>query len=451
MNSTLHRVSDLRDKTRHSVHQFLWHTDDQSAPLWKRVLKRALQICYAIGRDLMEGQLQLRAMSLVFSTIIGFMPLIALVFSVLKGLGVHNAMEPTLQALLEPLGDRSEQVTDDIINFVDQIQVELLGIFSIGLLLYIVLDMMLKVETSFNYIWSVQRSRSWTSRLSEYLFAVIVSPLLLFLSISISSYVNTNFFQRILEDLSYGAIVLEFFGMISPILFMSLAFAFAYSFLPNTRVNFISAFIGGLVTTLIWKMMGAFFQEVFLSTSRQSIYLAFASIIATVFFIYIGWLVALIGSSIAYYHQFPSRTRTGRQPVVLSISQQEDLVLALATLISKRFHDRQAPLSINGLADTLDLPVQTIEEPMRILLQVGLLTETGDDPPRYVPRTSISDCTFVEIWRALREYHPALLTENTNLPSLERVREFRHRLDAVVNRELGKEKLVDEPNYTPGT
>ena len=163
---------------RTGVNDYLWQQSSPDLPLWKRFALRSSQIVVAIVRDLLQGQLSLRAMSLVFTTVIGFFPLLALTFAVLKGLGVHNALEPTLLALLQPLGDDANGFTTDILRYVDAIQVELIGITSVGLLLYFVLDMMRKIESSFNYIWAVRQGRSWSSRVSEYLFAVIVSPLL---------------------------------------------------------------------------------------------------------------------------------------------------------------------------------------------------------------------------------------------------------------------------------
>ena len=306
----------------------LWQQDLEVAPFWQRGLVRSSQILVAVIRDLMQEQLSLRSMSLVFTTVIGFFPMIALTFAVLKSLGVHNAMEPTLLTLLQPLGERANEFTQQILSYVDNLQVQLIGITSVGLLIYFVLDMMRKIESAFNYIWAVKKGRSLSSRISEYLFAVIVSPLLLFLSISLTSYINTNFFESFIENLIFGSVIIEASAFIISILLMSLAFAFAYSFLPNTKVQFSSAFIGGFVTTIIWKLMGSVFQGIFVASARESIYLAFASAIAIMFFIYIGWLVALIGSSIAFYHQNPSKTRSGRTTLTLSIAQQEQLSLA---------------------------------------------------------------------------------------------------------------------------
>ena len=402
---------------------------------------RCSQITVAVIRDLLQGQLSLRAMSLVFTTLIGFFPLLALTFSILKSLGVHNAMEPTLLTLLEPLGERRTEVTAQILSYVDAMQVELIGITSVALLLTIVLDMMRKIELSFNYIWTVKQARSWASRVSEYLFAVIVSPLLLFISISITSSVNTNYFQSFLEGLTYGGLVIQPVAFIAPILLMSLAFAFIYSFLPNTKVQFGSAFIGGFVTTIIWKLMGSLFQEVFITSARESIYLAFATAIVVLFFTYFGWLVALVGSSIAFYHQYPAKARNGREENAISLLQQEEFSLAVAALVIRRFQNDEAPLSEYEISLTLDSNSALLEPALNNLEAIHLITSTSDNPPRFVPTKAVDDCSIVEIWQALRRVNSESHSYSNDSEDMQKVKRFLSLLDSSVESTLGNEKF----------
>lgn len=430
---------------RQRITDFVWRQDFDELPFWYRLLLRSVQITIAVGRDVVQGQLRLRAMSLVYATLIGFVPLLALTFSVLKSLGVHNAMEPTLLTLLEPIGERSTELTAQILSFVDNVQVEIIGFAAMGFLIYVILDMMLKIETSFNYIWEVKQARNWSSRISEYLFAVIVSPLLIFLSFGITSSVNTNYFAEFLAALTFGGLIIGFVAFIAPILFMSLAFAFAYSFLPNTRVNFLSAFIGGLLTTIIWKMMGVFFQTIVLGAARENIYLAFVPVIAAIVLAYVGWLAALIGSSVAFYHQNPAKTRNGRKQPALSIYQQEQLSLALAATVIRRFHDGEPALTEFELAKELDMAPLIIEASLDRLEDIGLVTKTNHQPPRYLPTKSVSECTVVDIWREIRNCSGNRLEENEDSPDLSRIRQFQTRLDNVIEQELGKEKFIDSP------
>lgn len=438
------QIKDQVHNWRLRTQRFLWQQNNSALPLPQRFLIRSTQIFIAVVRDLLQGQLSLRAMSLVFTTLIGFFPLLALTFAVLKALGVHNALEPTLLTLLQPLGDRSNELTTEILTYVDSIQVQVIGIASVGLLIYIVLDMMRKIESSFNYIWSVKHGRSWSNRISEYLFAVIVSPLLLFLSISITSWVNTNFFETFLDRILYGTLVIEFVAVITPILLMSLAFAFAYVFLPNTRVRFSSAFIGGLVTTIIWKLMGSVFQGIFVSAARESIYLAFATAIAIMFFAYIGWLVALVGSSIAYYHQNPAKARNGRERTALSISQQEELSLTLAAIVIRRFQKGLLPLTEAELMNAISSNPIVIEGALDSLERIGLVTHTAHNPPRYVPTRSVEDCTILAIWRALRHSEADLLKDEIESAELLTIRAFHSEVEALVERELGSRKFTDD-------
>ena len=416
---------------------FLWQQNLESVPFWRRSAIRSLQILSAVLRDIMQEQLSLRAMSLVFTTVIGFFPLFALTFAVMKGLGVHNAMEPTLLNFLQPLGDRAEEFTQQVLSYVDNLQVQLIGVTSVGVLFYFVLNMMSKIESAFNYIWAVKRSRSWASRISEYLFAVIVSPLLLFLSISLTSYVHTNFFEQFLEGLLFGSLIIEYSAVLISFLLMSLAFAFAYGFLPNTKVQFRSAFIGGLVTTAIWKLMGSLFQGLFISPLRDNLYLAFASAIAIMFFIYAGWMVALIGSSIAFYHQNPGKTRSGRDRLELSIAQQEQLSLATALAIISRFNNGGKPMTEDDLAQNLETSPVIIEESLAALQNIGLITKTGDEPARFLPRQAVDHVKLVEIWKALRNRNTDELILNADSNELAVIEKFQLELDQAIEQQLG--------------
>lgn len=435
------QINEKTKQLQNLAKDFLWQPNVATLPFWKRSCVRCSQITVAVLRDLLQGQLSLRAMSLVFTTLVGFFPLLALTFSILKSFGAHNAMEPTLLTLLEPLGDRQVEVTSQILGYVDAMQVELIGITSVGLLLYIVLDMMRKIELSFNYIWAVKHARSWASRVSEYLFAVIVSPILLFISISITSFVSTNYFQNFLEDLTYGGLIIQPVAFIAPILLMSLAFAFVYSFLPNTKVQFGSAFIGGLVTTIIWKLMGSVFQGLFATSAREQLYLAFATAIVVLFFTYIGWLVALVGSSIAFYHQYPAKTRNGREETALSLLQQEEFSLAVAAMIIRRFQNGDEPLSEYDISLSLNSNSALLEPALDNLEAINLITATAEDPPRYVPTKAVSDCSIVEIWLALRRINSESHSYSIDSEDMQRIKRFQSELDCTVERALGNEKF----------
>jgi len=334
----------------------LWRDTDDMLPKWQRSGLHGLQIAFAVLRDIAEGHLSLRAMSLVYYTIIAIVPMLALTFAVLKGLGVHNAMEPALLGLLQPfMGEYSFQITSNIVSFADNVRLDVLSAVSLGVLLYSALTMMQQVELSFNYIWNISAPRSLSNRVSEYLFAVIVIPLLILVSVGIATSVNAAFFVSFLEELRYGAWVLQTLAFVIPALFMALAFALAFIFIPNTKVHFRSAFLGGFITMVAWKTMAWVFKNfIAVESTNAIIYAAFFAIILLMLFLYLGWLMLLIGSSASFYHQYPGKTRNGRKPLALSLQRQEEVGLSIAYLIVKRFIQRENPWSLMNCEATPD-------------------------------------------------------------------------------------------------
>ena len=95
-----------------NITDVIWKTNIKTQPLWKRLVISVSRFIYLIVNDLSNGQLNLRAMSLVFTTILSFVPLIAVSFSVLKAFGVHNQIEPALLNLFSHLGDKASELDE---------------------------------------------------------------------------------------------------------------------------------------------------------------------------------------------------------------------------------------------------------------------------------------------------------------------------------------------------
>jgi membrane protein len=118
---------------------------------------RVLRTILILVRDLAFGQLTLRAMSLVYTTLLSIVPLLALSFSVLKAFGVTNQIRPMLLNLLEPLGEKGVEVAQRITGFIENMNVGVLGAVGLVLLLYTSISLIQKIEESLNYIWHAPR------------------------------------------------------------------------------------------------------------------------------------------------------------------------------------------------------------------------------------------------------------------------------------------------------
>jgi membrane protein len=383
--------------------QILWRQDlNRIVPLRRRLI-RFLQFVYAILRDLVEGQLTLRAMGLVYTTLLSLVPLLALSFSVLKAFGVHNQIRPTLLTMLEPLGAKGVEITNQIIGFVENMRVGVLGALGLGLLIYTVVSLLQKVESAFNHVWHVRRARPLGQRFSQYLSVLTVGPMLVFAALGVTA---TLFSHRVVQTFAeiepFGTVV-GGVGRLVPYLLVAAAFTFIYVFMPNTKVRWRSALIGGVVAAILWQSVGwGFASFVAGSTKYTAIYAGFAIVILVMIWLYLSWLIVLVGADLAFYYQNPEHLAARQRDPELSSRAKETLALLALTWIG-RHHYRRAPAwTLDALAHKLATPSISLERIVEVLVRRGFLAETNDDPPGFLPARALDTITVKEVLDAIR-------------------------------------------------
>ena len=374
-------------KPLYFLQEFL-EADLSKRPRAEALALRCLQIVCATLRDLfLDGQLSLLAMSLVYTTLITLVPLLAISFSVLKGFGVRNQIEPLLLNVLEGLGpEKSHDVTDRVIGFVDNINVGVLGGIGLALLIYAVIALMQKIEAAFNYIWRVGQDRRLSQRFSDYLSVLLMGPLLIFISAGITTTVRHVPFIKALEETSALGPLFAFGAVFVPWLMMAIGFTFVYIYMPNTRVRISAAFGGAVVAALLWKVMGYLFASFIAGSANYvAIYAAFATLIVLMIWLYASWMVVLIGSCIAFYVQHPRYMRISRAPLMLSPRMRLVIGLSVLTLVARAHYKRQPPLSAEDLSRHLNCPVLAIQRILNIFEEADILTAAKEDVPCYYP------------------------------------------------------------------
>jgi membrane protein len=364
----------------------LEYRDLRSLPPWKRPLIGAVRIAWGIGRELSEGQLTLRAMSLVYTTLLSVVPLLALSFSVLKAFGAHNQLEPLLLSVLEPLGPQGVEVVENVIGFVDNMRVGVLGFIGLIFLLYTVIALVQKIESAFNYTWRISGTRGLAQRFSNYLSVILVGPVLVVSALGITaSLMATTVMQQAVEVQLVGEAV-QLAGRMVPYLLIIGAFAFVYVFVPNTRVRLLPALVGAVVAGLLWQTTGWVFASMMAGSTRYAaIYSGFAIMIMLLIWLYLSWLILLIGANVAFFVQYPEYMLVRRGEVRLSSALKERLALRVMQLIGSRFHAGRGALKLDELVHELDMPVEAVTRVIDALRAAGLLVATGQDPVAYVP------------------------------------------------------------------
>jgi len=384
-----------------TIDKALWPADLASKPAPVRLACATARIIFAVGRELLSGQLTLRAMGLVYTTLLSAIPLLAFSFSLIKVFGVHNTLKPRLYGLLEPLGPKGVEITDWVIRTVDNLEGGVLGAVSLAFFIYTAIEMVQKIEECFNYVWYVTRPRSLTRRMSEYVSVLLVGPVIIAAALGlIASISNDAFVQRVIAVEPFGTTIV-FAGRLLPYVLVIAVFALLYKLLPNASVRFRAALTGGAVAGILWTAMGALFATMLsLSVARNAIYGTFAVAISALIWLYVSWLILLVGAQIAFFVQNPMYLRMGRQRPRLSNELRERIVLNVMYLIGMAFRNGSMRCTIESIAQDTKIPGLTLGPMIVALEAAGLISSSEGEG--LLPGREMSRITLAEILAAVR-------------------------------------------------
>ena len=423
------------------LNAYVWDDDMRELSGWRRYLTFVLRVLHLLIKELMGGQLNLRAMSLVYTTLLSIVPLLAVSFSVLKGFGVHNNwIEPQLYDLLTPLGPGSVELADKIISFVENVKVGMLGSIGIALLIYTVIALLQKIESAFNFVWQIDNLRSLSQRVSNYLSVTLVGPVLIFSAVGFTATVlNTETAQQLVSIEPFGTLM--YYGSkLVPYILVCLAFTLIYIFIPNTHVQFAAALVGGVIAGVLWKITGWGFAAFIASSSRYAaIYSSFAIVIMLLIWMYLSWLILLVGSQIAYFVQHPKYMTLHREPMVLSNRMREQLALQVMFLVGYNYFHGKPAWTLDRFVDYLDLPGEPLQRTLRILVDAGYLIEIDNDGvPIYLPLHDLENIRIIDVLTDVRSARESRVLSLQQLTPVSAVAQLMSEMNTVQQTALGE-------------
>ena len=385
------------------IDKIVWGERLQQYGVAGRIVTSTLRHGYAVLRDIFSGQLTLRAMSLVYTTLLSVVPLIAVSFWGLKAFGVDKYVEPYLYNFLEPLGPKGAEWFDTVMMLVNNVDSNVLGGIGALFFIYTAISMVQKIEDAFNYVWYVTKSRSFSTRLVEYSTVLIVGAIAVGLGIKALAELTKEQLVVTIQESAALAPVFTFTDRLMPYAITVGIFTFLYKFMPNTRVKLKSALVGGLAGGFLWATTAIIFASfIATSTNRQAIYAGFAVAISGLIWLYLNWLILLIGSQIAFYFQNPAYLRIGRREPRLSNKMRERVALNIMFLVGREFRNPVLGVSLRSLSRTLRIPSITIAPIATGLEACGLITT--NEKENLLPGREMTRITLGDVLAVVREH-----------------------------------------------
>jgi membrane protein len=373
-------------------------------------------------------------MGLTYTTILSLAPFLAVTFSVLKGFGVQNQLEPLLARALEPLGPGGAEISARLVQFVDNLEVGVLGAVGVAGLFYTAISVVGQIEDSLSQIWSVRSPRSWLERFRDYLSIVLVGPVLLFTALGVTASAQSHWLVRRALDIEplSGAIV--FGTRVFPFLFVCAAFSFLYKFIPHTHVRLRAAIVGGATAALLWQVAGAAFAAFVASSTRYTaVYSSFAILFLFVLWLYVSWTIVLLGGQVARVVQYPRR---GRFPGGARASAfAEWPALTALGEIARAHLAGEPPRDVETLASQVGVPLGGLEDLIDELVRRRILLRAAE--PSGVTLARPPETVMIsEILEVLRQTETGRATDTRAA-----IKEVLRRRDSAVHEALATVSL----------
>jgi membrane protein len=352
-----------------------------------------------------EHQCLLRSSALTYTTLLALVPMLAFMFAFLKGLGVQNMLEPWL---IDKLSAGSEDTVRLIIDYVNNVKVGTLGVIGLGSLLFSTILQLRTVEHTLNEIWGVRTGRPLLRQISDYVSVMVIAPVLLLLATTVNAALRNQVVALLLKQpYIEDALVL----MLTYVAVWGV-FTFSYAFIPNTRVRFVPALIGGVVAGTLWQLAQRVYIDFQIGVVKyHAIYGAFAQLPLLMIWLYISWVIVLLGAELTFACQHVAVYPLGRFAPFTNFYVREWLASAIYFSLARAFTKGTGSWSAVAFAQQYRIPMRLVREVIQSLQHERLIVEDAAIPEHYVPGYDLATITPWHILCALRHQGNTLVEE----------------------------------------
>jgi membrane protein len=356
-----------------------------------------------------KDKCSLSASALTFYSILSVVPIMAMAFGIAKGFGFQKLLEKQLMEKFQGQGEVMTRVIGFAHTLLEKTKGGVIAGIGVILLLWTVIKLLSQIEHSFNAIWGVDTPRTYGRKFSDYLSIMLISPILFILSSSVTVFITTQI-AAITQKVSL-------LGMFSPVIFLMLKFipygliwilfVFMYILMPNTKVNFSSGLIAGIIAGTIYQIAQWAYIAFQVGVAKyNAIYGSFAALPLFLIWIQLSWLVVLFGAETSFAYQYVGTYEFEPDGRPISPAFKKLLSLQVSRLVISRFFKAEPPLSAFNIAKTLEVPIHLAQQILDELVEARILSDTKvkkNKEVSYQPARDINTITINSVIKALEQ------------------------------------------------
>jgi membrane protein len=315
--------------------------------------------------------------------------------------GTTNAIEKASETSEERDVVRArKQIARSIHGFIQNTRSGALGVTGSVVLIFAAISMLSRIEDTFNDIWGIAKGRGWFTRIVLYWGVLSLAPLLVVVAAGLATGPHLQGTKKFLTTMPFLSNIMFFF---LPILMLILTFGAFYLLIPNTKVKWQAALVGGTVGGIFFHLNNLV-SVLYVSrvVSNSKIYGSLGLVPVFMIGLYFAWLILLFGAQVAY--AFQNRATYLEEKQVENINQRgrEFVALRLMTCIGQRFLQGEPPPGISQMGQDLCIPTRLVQQVMQTLATARLVVETAGSDPAFLPARPLETITCHDILQALR-------------------------------------------------
>ncbi len=406
--------------------------------IWRLSLKRprnfkswaihTLRILVLSKNEFAKDQCLFRASALTYYSLLSIVPVFAMAFGVAKGFGLDKLLREKIMENMRGQQEVMSRVLEFSENFLQNTKGGIIAGIGLALLFWTIIQVLSNIETSFNAIWGIKKSRTLGKKFTDYLAFMLVAPVVFIMTSSASVFIISQV-QVITTKVAllgvFAPLVLLALKLVPYLVFSGLL-TFLYIFLPNGKIQFRSAFIGGLVAGAIYQVVQwAYIHFQIGASNAGAIYGTFAALPLFLVWLQTSWLIVLYGAELAFAHQNEDSFLYEKDCLSASHEFKTLSALLITHLCVQRFTTGQPPLTSDKIADTLELPIRLTRESIDRLITAGVLSPVKGSEDReilYQPARDIQEMTVQFVIERLHKTGSEDIPL-TPTPELEKLRE----------------------------
>jgi len=388
-------VTWIIEKARYT-NDVIWRTSLSDISRGKSFVFRQLRIIVVAARGFMNDRVQLRASALTLYTMLSIIPFAAIAFGIAKGFALDQKLQEMLAREFQTQPEVLIWITTQASSALQATRGGYIAGIGIIILIWSVMSLLDQIESSFNHIWQIEASRPWYRKFTDYLTIMLIAPVFLILSSSITVFVNqehTEFMARS-GILDFFKPIVGFLIKLSPYILTWIALTILFLILPNTKVKMKPAVVAGIVTgTILQFLQWLYIDLQFGITKLSAIYGSFAAIPLFIIWVQSSWIILLLGAELSFANQNLSRYEFESEALNVSQFQRRALLLMILNMIVRNFSTGEKPISAENISKSLKIPVRLVMDILQDLHGADLISvihENEHEERLYQPAMDIN-------------------------------------------------------------